>query len=88
MERQSFLVSFSDIALRCLLVVAGLLAVPLPSVLLFFMAADLSDSRLDDDGPFFWALGTLIVTAVVYFVCIVPVIWRKRFIGAGRPSTT
>lgn len=86
MDKPSFIVSFSDIALRCLLVVAGLLAVPLPSLLLFFMATDVSDSRLDDDGPFFWASGLLVATAVAYFVLVVPAIWRKRFIGARRQT--
>ncbi|HTM68823.1 MAG TPA: hypothetical protein VL426_06025 [Candidatus Binatia bacterium] len=86
MEKKTFIVSFGDIALRSLLVIAGMLAVPVPAGLFYFAVTDLSDSRLDDDGTFFWALGLFVASAVIYLVFMVPAIWRKRFISARRAA--
>lgn len=86
MFTRSFLASSADVAVKCLLVVAGIIGVPVPSVLLYLVAADASSNQYADDGPFLAALIVLIIAVLAYFVLIVPMIWRKRFVGAGRTS--
>jgi len=88
MSLRSFFSTIADVAVRCLLVIAGLIAVPVPSIALYLILTDASSSLYSDDGPFMAGLVALVVSALVYCVLIVPFIWRKRFIGAGRPSTT
>ncbi|HTK05519.1 MAG TPA: hypothetical protein VL500_08075 [Candidatus Eisenbacteria bacterium] len=87
MEERSLPARFADGVIRIVLVLFGLVCTPIPSVLWFVLVDDTASGySYNDDGPWLSSLVIFLIAVVAYAMLVVPAIWRRRFVGAGRPS--